>query len=350
MAAVTSASRASNAARRSGVSKPPASVSRIHSTWASGRARAEDLVDRLAAARAHEIVGIVAFGQAGELQALAGLDQRQRQIDGAIGGAAAGGVAVEAEHRLVRHLPEQNELLGGERGAERRDRRLEAGAHHGDHVDIAFDRDHRRALVRGGARGGDVVERRALVEERRLRRVEVFRLRVLLERAAAEGDDAAAQIGDRKHHAVAEAVVGHRDVVARDQQPRLDHVLDRYAFLAEMLLEREALGRRIAEAELELRRRIEPAVGEIAARLGAGARGERRLEEFRRQLDDVVERLAPLVARLRPRARPWAAACRPAPRAARPPRGTRAPRSSSRNRRCCRSCRRRSRTTPSSGR
>ena len=68
--------------------------------------------------------------------------------------------------------------------------------------------------------------------------------------------------------------------------------------LAEVLLEGEALGRRIAETELELGRRIEPAVGEIAARLGAGARGERRLEEFRRQLDDVVERLAALLARL----------------------------------------------------
>src|SRR5262249_28643926 len=65
-----------------------------------------------------------------------------------------------------------------------------------------------------------------------------------------------------------------------------------------MLLEREALGWGIAEAELHLRRRVEPAVGEIAARLGGRARGQRRLEEFRRQLDDVVERLAPFVARL----------------------------------------------------
>src|SRR5215510_3858534 len=65
-----------------------------------------------------------------------------------------------------------------------------------------------------------------------------------------------------------------------------------------MLLEREALGWGIAQAELHLRRRIESPVGEIAARLGARARGKRRLEEFRRQLDDVVERLAPFVARL----------------------------------------------------
>src|SRR5215831_8154934 len=65
-----------------------------------------------------------------------------------------------------------------------------------------------------------------------------------------------------------------------------------------MLLEREALGWGTAEAELHLRRRIEAAVGEVAARLGARARGKRRLEEFRRELDHVVEGLAPLLARL----------------------------------------------------
>src|SRR5262249_22647589 len=79
---------------------------------------------------------------------------------------------------------------------------------------------------------------------------------------------------------------------------RLDQVLGPYPRLAEMLLEREALGWGIAEAELDLRRRIKSAVGEIATRLGARARSERRLEEFRRQLDDVVERLAPFVAGL----------------------------------------------------
>ena len=36
--------------------------------------------------------------------------------------------------------------------------------------------------------------------------------------------------------------IGHRDVVAGDQQAGLDHVLDRNALRAEMLLEREALG------------------------------------------------------------------------------------------------------------
>ncbi len=63
-----------------------------------------------------------------------------------------------------------------------------------------------------------------------------------------------------------------------------------------MLLQREALARRVAQAELQLRRRIEAAVGEIAAGLGAAAPGQRRLEEFRGELHDLVQGLALLVA------------------------------------------------------
>ena len=43
---------------------------------------------------------------------------------------------------------------------------------------------------------------------------------------------------------------------------------------------------------------IEAAVGEIAARFGARAARQRCLEEFRRQLHDVVQRLAPRIALL----------------------------------------------------
>src|SRR5215471_5038130 len=68
-----------------------------HPQHVSERARGGNhLVDRFAAARAHEIVGIVAFGQARKFQALARLDERQSQIDRTVGGAAAGGIAVEA--------------------------------------------------------------------------------------------------------------------------------------------------------------------------------------------------------------------------------------------------------------
>ena len=52
-------------------------------------------------------------------------------------------------------------------------------------------------------------------------------------------------------------------------------------------------------------RRLEPAIEEIAARLGAGARLRARLEEFRREFHHVIERLrAPSRA---PRPRAWRA-------------------------------------------
>ncbi len=248
------------------------------------RARgAKHVLDRVAAAGAGEIVGILAVGQRRDLEALAGFQQRQRQIERAIGGAAAGLVAVETKYRLVRHAPHQAELIGGKRGAERRNRRLEARGDHGDDVDIALDRDHARAVMRGLSRIGDVVERAALVKERRLRRIEVFRRHLLVERAAAKGDDLAAPVADRKHHAVAEAVVRHGNVFAGDDEACLRHVLDGNLRRAEMLLQRILIAGRIAEPEFKLRRRMHAAVEQIAAAARAVSGSERRLENISRR-------------------------------------------------------------------
>ena len=80
-----------------------------------------------------------------------------------------------------------------------------------------------------------------------------------------------------------------------DQQPRFHHVLGRNALRAEILLQRKAIRRRIADAKLQLRRRRNRAVAEIAARLGAVARGQRVGKEFCRELHHVMERLAALL-------------------------------------------------------
>ena len=53
---------------------------------------------------------------------LARLEARQRHVDRSVSGTPAGIVAVEAQHRLVGHFPDQRELLLGERRAERRNR------------------------------------------------------------------------------------------------------------------------------------------------------------------------------------------------------------------------------------
>ena len=219
---------------------------------------------------------------------------RQREVGGTEGGALAGAVAVEAQDRLIRHSPQQRELVLGQRGAKRRDRARKTHRDQRDHVDIAFCNDQRRAVMHRLTGGGDVVEIVPLVKQRGFRRVEILRRDVLLQRAAAEGDDAAALIGDRKHHAIAETIVRHRNVVAMNQQSGLDHVLDRNAELAEMLLQREAIRRRITHAKPHLRRRLDRAVGEIAARLGAGARSQRVGEELGGQIHHVIERLAAL--------------------------------------------------------
>ena len=71
-----------------------------------------------------------------------------------------------------------------------------------------------------------VEEQRAFVEERRLRRIEVFRLRARVHRAAAEGDDPAGAVVDREHHPVAEPVVRDGDPIAVDEESRLDHLVD----------------------------------------------------------------------------------------------------------------------------
>ena len=204
--------------------------------------------------------------------------------------------------------------------------------------------------MRGLAGGCEIVEIVALVKQRRLRRIQVLCRDILLQRAAAKGDDAAAHIGDRKHHAVAEAIVGHGDVVAADEQARFDHVVGGNALGAEMLLQRKALARRIAEAELDLRRRRDRAVGKIAARFRAVARGQRVTEKFCGELHHVMERLAALLVPRGIRRQPPAPPCRPStPIAPRLP-GTRRPRSPSRSQRCCRACRWRSRDRTASGR
>ena len=90
--------------------------------------------------------------------------------------------------------------------------------------------------MRGLPRRAKVVEIVALVKQGRLRRVQVFCGNVLFQRAAAEGDDAASCIRDRKHHAVAEAIVRDGNILAADEQSRLHHVVGGNALCAEMLL------------------------------------------------------------------------------------------------------------------
>src|SRR5215211_5924198 len=73
----------------------------------------------------------------------------------------------------------------------------------GDDVHVALDRHHRGAAEGGFAGEVEAVEAAALLEERRFRAVDVFRLAVA-EGAAAEADRAAAPVADREDDAVEE--------------------------------------------------------------------------------------------------------------------------------------------------
>ena len=103
-----------------------------------------------------------------------------------------------------RHMP--LELGLGDRGAVGRDDLGDAGAVEGDHVHIAFDDDQAPGGAAGGAGAVDVVERAALVEERRVGGIEIFGLAVA-EDPAAEADHPSARVADREHQPAAETVV-----------------------------------------------------------------------------------------------------------------------------------------------
>ena len=186
-------------------------------------------------------------------------------------------------------------LIGGERRAERRDDVGEAGLAHRDRVDIALDHDDRARIMRGLAGAVMIEQQRALVEERGLRRIEVFCLGAGLHRPPAEGDDAAGAIMDRKHHPVAEPVIRNGDVFPMDEQARFDHRLGANALRRERVAQHKALGRGIAEPKALLHRGPEAAIGEIAARFGADRLLEVRFEQARRHRHNVDQARALLV-------------------------------------------------------
>src|SRR5258708_7439036 len=73
--------------------------------------RRDPFPDRAAPAGAREIVGVLSFRQQRKPQALAGQQMRQRHVGSAPRRLLSGLVAVETKYRLVRHLPQQRELV-----------------------------------------------------------------------------------------------------------------------------------------------------------------------------------------------------------------------------------------------
>ncbi len=244
-----------------------------------GRGRGQTLGERARALRAHEVVGIGPLGQEGEAEGMAFAQMGQHAVDGARGGRFARAVAVETDHGLGREQPQPLHLPLGEGGAERGDHILEARLVERDHIHIAFDHDELARGEGGFARGGEVEQCRALVEQLGLGRVEIFRLRGVVERAGAEGDDAAARIEDRDDQPVAEAIEGAAAVIGLHQEAGLEQLALGEAALEERALQRILGAGGVADAEQLEGVGGEPAALGVAESIAAVSFMERTLEE-----------------------------------------------------------------------
>src|SRR3989344_1065606 len=245
----------------------------------------EQRAEALGAAGADDVVGVLPGGQGREGEAEAGAQQRQRAHRGAHRGFLSGRVAVEAENGDGDHPPDQPELRLGQRGAERRDGVADPRLGEREDVHIAFDDDDPVRLPRGGGRLVEIVERAALVEQRRVGRIEIFGL-AIAQYAAAERDHPPARVADRDHQAPAEPIVGVL-VVDRNQHARFDEHRGR-EFLERFFQRAAAVG---GEAETEgLARCVRNAtLLEIFARRGAVAAAELLDEPVGGALHDVAQ-------------------------------------------------------------
>ena len=230
-------------------------------------------------------------GMQREAQRAAGAEEGQREVDQPLGGGEAGGVAVEGDDGLGRELPEHLELGLGDGGAERRDRVVDAGLGEGDHVHVALGDDDGAGLGGGGAGRADVVEGAALVEERRVGRVQVLRLLPRGDGAGAEGDAAAAGVADREDDAVAEAVVGLPPSCGQRRRARPRPACRGRSPCGQMVEERGAAVGRVADLEAVAGGRGEAAAVEVGARLGGAGGRELQAEELDRRLHRLGEAL-----------------------------------------------------------
>ena len=211
---------------------------------------------------------------------------RQHRFDRAPRGLTPRAVAVEAEVHIGALAKKNLGMIARRRGAERRDRLRHAELMQADRVHVAFDDDQARDLLVCLAHLPEPEQFAALVEERRLGRIEIFRRVFPDEHAPAERDRAAATVENRKHHAAAEAIV-FRAALAAGEKPGFLHERDALRARAERVLERVPLIRRVAEIEFRDRRVVEPAVGEVRAR--GFVRAELAAEERRRGFEHGVK-------------------------------------------------------------
>ncbi|KGX49631.1 hypothetical protein Y025_5578 [Burkholderia pseudomallei TSV32] len=201
----------------------------------------------------HIAVRIVLRGQEQETDRPVVRGVRQARLQRAPRGAPAGRVAVETEDDRVR-LPQQLLHVNRRaRGAERRHRVRKAELRERDDVHVPLDDERVLVLANREPRLEQAVQLAALVEQRRLRRIQVFGL-AAVQHPAAEADDLPLHVADREHDPLAEPVVAARDAVrvgllADDHEARVDERI--VAVVVERRLEVLPAVRRVAEPEAQ---------------------------------------------------------------------------------------------------
>ena len=199
--------------------------------------------------RAYQGVRIFAIGQEQEACAATVLQAGQGRLQGAPGGVAASGVAVEAEQHAGHDAEQAFEVLFAGGRAQGRHGVAQTLLGQGDDVHIAFDHHDLVEIAVVLARLVQAVELLAFVEHRGFRRIEVLGL-VVTQHAAAEGDHPATAVADGEHDAVAEAVVAPAVLGVLDQQASVDHDFLLQGVGAQLLEQVVPAGRGEADAEV----------------------------------------------------------------------------------------------------
>ena len=175
--------------------------------FAEWRRFLQTLLETIEAFLADQRIGIFAIGHEQEPGLATIAHARQYRFHRTPCGLAAGTIAIETEIHIGGIAEQGFGVVAGRRGAERRHGLGDTVLMQGDHVHIAFDNQQPRDLLVRLAHLPHAEQFAALVEQRRLGRVQIFRIVFRRQHASAESNGATASIEDRKHHPIAEAVV-----------------------------------------------------------------------------------------------------------------------------------------------
>ena len=176
-----------------------------------------------------------------------------------------GAVGVEGEEHDAGEAGQLADLVLGQRGAHQPDRVAQPRLVQGDDVGVALGQQH-LARLRGvgpGQVGGEEVA--ALVEDGRLRGVEVLRLLVGAGRARPEAQDAPARVAERERDAPPEAVVDPVALAGALHEPGVGELLVAEAGPAGGDEDAVPGARRVADAELAQHALLQPARLEVLA-------------------------------------------------------------------------------------